>query len=112
MFHDPRSLATENDRGAALTSAGPRRADRANAIHGRAANRRGESCYNFLMEERIIELETLAAYQAKLLSELNEVLQEIAKRVENVEKRVGRVENAQIELQDSVEPDNTPPPHY
>lgn len=64
------------------------------------------------MEERIIELETQAAYQSKLLSELNEVLLEIARRVESVEKRVGRVEDAQLELQGGAEPDDTPPPHY
>ena len=64
------------------------------------------------MEDRITELETLAAYQGKLLSELNEVLQEFAKRVEVLEKRVDRIEDAQRDLRDIVEPDTTPPPHY
>lgn len=70
------------------------------------------SCYYPPMEERIIELETLVAYQRKLLSELDEVVQEFAKRVESLEKRAGRIEDAQVELRSSLEPDTTPPPHY
>ena len=69
-------------------------------------------CYNFFMEERIIELETTVAYQSKLLSELNEVVLEFAKRVEVLEKRAGRIEDMQSELRNRLEPDTTPPSHY
>lgn len=63
-------------------------------------------------EERIIELETRVAYQDKLLNDLDEVVQQFAKRVEQAEQKIRRLEAAQMEGQDVIEPHNTPPPHY
>ncbi len=73
---------------------------------------RRPSCYNFAMEERIIELETRVAYQEKLLCDLDEVVQAFAKRVEKVEKRLRHLKDKQLEPQEEMEPHNTPPPHY
>ncbi|MCP3963731.1 MAG: SlyX family protein [bacterium] len=64
------------------------------------------------MEERIIELETRVAYQDKLLSDLDEVVQAFAKRVEKVEQRLSDLQDRQPEHQAELEPHNTPPPHY
>ena len=64
------------------------------------------------MEKRIEELEIQAAYQAKLLSELDEVLQEFGKSLGTLEKRVRRLEDAHNEHREEMEPHNTPPPHY
>lgn len=64
------------------------------------------------MEERILELETQAAYQGKLLNELDGVVQEIAKRLGKVEQKVRRLEETQLELRGDLEPHNTQPPHY
>ncbi len=64
------------------------------------------------MEERIIELETRVAYQDKLLSDLDEVVQTFAKRVEKLERRLRDLEDSQLEHQPEMEPHNTPPPHY
>lgn len=62
------------------------------------------------MDERLIELETRVAYQEKLLSDLDEVVQDFAKRVERIEKRLRSL--AQNEPREEMEPHNTPPPHY
>ncbi|MEM7351645.1 MAG: SlyX family protein [Acidobacteriota bacterium] len=64
------------------------------------------------MEDRIIELETRVAYQEKLLSDLDEVVQAFAKRVEVLEKRLQTLRDAQLEHPGEMEPHNTPPPHY
>lgn len=70
------------------------------------------SCYNRPMEDRIIELETRAAYQAKLLHDLDEVLQSFGKRLDLMEAKLKRLEEQQSRPQDDMEPHNTPPPHY
>ncbi len=64
------------------------------------------------MEERIIELETRVAYQDKLLSDLDEVVQVFAKRVETLEKKVRLLEESQKEQPNDMEPHHSPPPHY
>ncbi|MEM6796855.1 MAG: SlyX family protein [Acidobacteriota bacterium] len=64
------------------------------------------------MEDRIVELETLATYQAKLIRELDEVLQDVANRLGKIEQRVRRIEDAQQQIHAEMEPHNTPPPHY
>ncbi len=64
------------------------------------------------MLERIIELETRVAYQEKLLSDLDEVVQAFAMRVEKAERRLRDLKAAQHEHQGEMEPHNTPPPHY
>ena len=63
-------------------------------------------------EERIIELESRVAYQSKLLSELDEVVRAFAERVERAERKIQRLETAQQQQRDVMEPHNTPPPHY
>lgn len=64
------------------------------------------------MEDRTIEFETRLAYQEKLLSDLDEVVQAFALRVEILEKKLRHLQSAQLEPQDEMEPHNTPPPHY
>ncbi len=64
------------------------------------------------MDERIIELETRVAYQDKLLSDLDEVVQIFAKRVETVEQKLRLLELKQGEHQGEIEPHHSPPPHY
>lgn len=67
---------------------------------------------NRAMEDRIIELETRVAYQDKLLSDLDEVIQVFAKRVETLEKKVRLLEEKQKELLGEIEPHDSLPPHY
>lgn len=64
------------------------------------------------MEDRIIELETRVAYQAKLLEDLDGVILSFGKLLDAMEKRVRRLEDQQQEPLDPMEPHNTPPPHY
>ena len=64
------------------------------------------------MEDRIIELETRVAHQAKLLHELDEVVQDFGKLLDAISKRLRRVEEEQLQRRDEMEPHNTPPPHY
>lgn len=64
------------------------------------------------MEDRIIELETRVAYQDKLLSDLDEVVQAFAKRVELAEKKIRLLEERQREQPTEIEPHDSPPPHY
>ena len=64
------------------------------------------------MEDRIIELETRVAHQAKLLNELDEVVQNFGWLLDAMAKRLRWVEEEQLQRRDEMEPHNTPPPHY
>ena len=62
------------------------------------------------LEKRIVDLEVRAAFQDKLIADLDEVLSEFALRVENLERQLQ-------ELRESADappsgPANDPPPHY
>ena len=62
------------------------------------------------LEKRIVDLEVRAAFQDKLIADLDEVLSEFALRVENLERQLQ-------ELRESADPQpsgpaNDPPPHY
>ena len=62
------------------------------------------------LEERIVDLEVRAAYQDKLVAELDEVIREFSARVEGLESQLK-------ELKDSanaapIGPPDDPPPHY
>lgn len=60
--------------------------------------------------QRIVELEIRASYQEKLIDQLDEVVRELATRLERLEREL-------VQLKESVEPPdvgpaNDPPPHY
>lgn len=62
------------------------------------------------LEEKVVDLEVRAAYQDKLIDELEQVVREFSARVERLESRVK-------ELKDSLDappigPADDPPPHY
>lgn len=62
------------------------------------------------LEKRIVDLEVRAAFQEKLIAQLDEVLREFADRVERLEAQL-------VELKQSVDapevgPADERPPHY
>jgi len=62
------------------------------------------------VEKRIVDLESRAAYQDKLIAELDEVIREFSARVERLEAMLK-------DLQESANahpsgPADDPPPHY
>ena len=63
-------------------------------------------------DERLIELETRVAYQDKLLADLDEVVQVLAKQLDKAERKIRQLEATQQKHQEVLEPHNTPPPHY
>lgn len=67
--------------------------------------------YDAPVDARIIALEERLAYQAKLLRELDEVVLGFTERVIALERRVRELEDTTVSA-DSLEPHDTPPPHY
>ncbi|MCP3978543.1 MAG: SlyX family protein [bacterium] len=62
------------------------------------------------LEARIVDLEVRAAYQDKLVGELDEVVRELWTRVERLESLVKDLrQNANAA---PIGPQNDPPPHY
>jgi SlyX protein len=64
------------------------------------------------MEDRIIELEVRLAYQDKLLCDLDEVVQTLAKRLEAQEREVQQLKDMLAEAPSPVGPADETPPHY
>jgi SlyX protein len=64
------------------------------------------------MEDRIIELEVRLAYQDKLLSDLDEVVQALAKRLEAQERELQQLKEALAEAPNPIGPVDETPPHY
>lgn len=65
------------------------------------------------MEKRLTELERKVSYQDKLLQDLNEVIFDLSKRIDQLEARQKAMKK-QFESGDLVKrpEDETPPPHY
>ena len=67
------------------------------------------------MEQRLNDLESTIAFQEQTISELNEVIIEQQKRIEELE-RFTKLLNTQVEraisMIDSGPPANEKPPHY
>ncbi|MCH9651908.1 MAG: SlyX family protein [Deltaproteobacteria bacterium] len=63
-------------------------------------------------EERLVEIETRLAYQGKLLSDLDEVMQGFTDHIAKLERKIRLLEGALLESREEMEPHNTPPPHY
>ena len=62
------------------------------------------------LEERIVELESRAAYQDKLIEDLDEVIREFSNRVENLESQLKDLKASANAAQ--ISPGDDPPPHY
>ena len=63
------------------------------------------------LNERFLKLETKAAYQEKLLAELNDVLLERGREVDRLTVRVTALER-QYQEGEELSPGHEPPPHY
>ena len=61
-------------------------------------------------EQRIVDLEVRAAFQDKLLTELDEVVREFSARVESLESLVKDLQASANAA--PIGPANDPPPHY
>lgn len=61
-------------------------------------------------EQRIVDLEVRAAFQDKLISDLDEVVREFSKRVENLERQLKDLKDTGNA--EPIGPPNEPPPHY
>jgi SlyX protein len=64
------------------------------------------------MEDRIIELEVKLAYQDKLLTDLDEVVRELAKRLDTQARQLQQLEDRLTEQPEPVGPVDETPPHY
>lgn len=66
-----------------------------------------------MTEKRITELERKVSYQDKLLQDLNDVIFDLSKRIDQLEARQKAMKE-QFENGDLVKrpEDETPPPHY
>ena len=62
------------------------------------------------LERRVVDLEVRAAYQDKLIDELEEVVREFSARVEKLESLVQELKNS-LDAP-PIGPANDPPPHY
>lgn len=62
------------------------------------------------LEERIVNLEVRAAFQDRLLAELDEVLREFSSRFEKLEALVRELKESADAPSEA--PGNDPPPHY
>jgi len=61
-------------------------------------------------EQRIVDLEVRAAFQDKLIADLDEVLREFARRVESLETQIKDLKDSSNAA--PIGPPNDPPPHY
>ena len=62
------------------------------------------------LDQRIVDLEVRAAYQDRLIAELDEVIREFATRVERLESRLMDVKDSMNAA--PIGPADDPPPHY
>jgi SlyX protein len=64
------------------------------------------------MDDRIVELEIRITYQDKLLADLDEVVQLLAKQVERQERELQQLKEMMAEQPAAVGPSDDKPPHY
>ena len=62
------------------------------------------------LEKRIVDLESRAAFQDKLIADLDEVAREFATRVEQLERELKDLRESSNAA--PIGPPNDPPPHY
>lgn len=62
------------------------------------------------LEKRIVDLEARAAYQDKLIEDLDEVVREFSARVESLESLVKELKESLNAA--PIGPPDEPPPHY
>ena len=62
------------------------------------------------LDERIVELEVRATYQDKLIAQLDEVIRELATRVETLEWQLAELKASAST--GPLGPADDPPPHY
>jgi len=62
------------------------------------------------LDERIVELEVRATYQDKLIAQLDEVIRELATRVETLEWQLAELKASASA--GPLGPADDPPPHY
>jgi uncharacterized coiled-coil protein SlyX len=62
------------------------------------------------LEQRIVDLEIRAAYQDKLIGDLDDVLREFATRIENLESLLRDLRESANAA--PIGPPDDPPPHY
>ncbi len=65
-------------------------------------------------DKRLMDIETKIAYQEHMLSELNEVLFQQQKSIDELKKNMEFLRNRLIDVGDmvSTDPGNEKPPHY
>lgn len=61
-------------------------------------------------EERLVRLEATVAFQDRLISDLNEIVTQFARRVERLETELKRFQDRAQEPE--IGPHHDPPPHY
>jgi len=66
------------------------------------------------MEDKITEIETMLAYQQKVIDELNEVVSEQTKDIMSLKNRLNATQKSLEEANSRIKDieDETPPPHY
>ena len=64
------------------------------------------------MEDRIIELEVRLAYQDKLLSDLDDVVRSLSRRLDAQERELVQLKETLSESPSPVGPVDETPPHY
>ena len=64
------------------------------------------------MDDPIVDIEIRLAYQDKLVADLDEVVQSLAKRLELLERRVSAMALSLRDMPEDVGPADETPPHY
>lgn len=64
------------------------------------------------MDARVVELEIRVTYQDKIISDLDEVVQMFAERVEALERELGDLKRSVQSGTNEVGPASEKPPHY
>ena len=63
-------------------------------------------------EERLIAIETKIAHQEFLIEELNQVVYEQQKTIDQLEKKITNLTNRVLETPEEAGPTHQKPPHY
>ncbi|MBZ0112974.1 MAG: SlyX family protein [Thermoanaerobaculia bacterium] len=64
------------------------------------------------MDPRVVDIEIRLAFQDKLIADLDEVVQSLAKRLDVLERRLTSMAQSLREMPEDVGPADDRPPHY